>query len=61
MAREPFYYIKDRKETTILDNILITRATAIRGPRIRIRPSTDTIPARIIRETIKEVAIRLNI
>ena len=45
----------------ILDNILTLRATAIRGPPIRIRPSTDTIPTRIIRETIKEAAIRLNI
>ena len=45
----------------ISDNILTARATAIRGPYIRIRPSTDIIPARIIRETIKEVAIRLSI
>ena len=45
----------------MLDNILTARATAIRGPRIRIRPSTDTIPARIIRKTTKEATIRLSI
>ena len=49
------------KETTIFNNILITRATAIRGPRIRIRSTIDTIPARIIRETTEKVAIRLGI
>ena len=31
------------------------------GYRVRIRPSTDTIPARIIRETTKEAAIKLSI
>ena len=34
---------------------------AIKGPRIRIRPSTDTISARIIKETTKKAAIRLSI
>ena len=48
------------QETKILDDILTARATAIRGPRVRIKPSTNTIPAYIIRKTTKKAAIRLS-
>ena len=61
MVKGPFYNTKDRKETIILDNILTTKATAIKGPYIYIKSSIDTIPAYMIRETIMKVAIKLNI